>query len=123
MIDHNLFTAERLVNELLRTAFGNINKWWALVEIVPDYMPPFPDEKRLPSCVVRCKVPNSERYHFLRYSQGPGQGHTWDIYGDDYLTPELALLALVQAPIPPEFIDKEVWKAACQEEQLSGHRR
>jgi hypothetical protein len=41
---------------------------------------------------------------FLRYSQGPHQCHFWDVYGEDYQSPELALLALLQAPAPPSRV-------------------
>lgn len=107
MIDYKMFNLERLVGQMLNTSYGNVNKWWALAEIIPDYMPPFPGKDTRPRCVVKCGK------SFLRYSHGPGQGHMWDCYGDDYLTPELALLALVQAPIPPAFIDKDIWEQAA----------
>jgi hypothetical protein len=113
MIDTKLFTVERLVAALLDTSYGNHNKWWSLVEIIPDYMPPYPQPGTRPRCVVKCKK------DFLRHSAGPSQGHFWDVYGDDYLTPELALLAVVQAPIPPFFIDKAIWREASEAERLS----
>ncbi len=113
MIDPKLFSVERLLSTMLNTSYGNLNRWWVLVEIVPDYMPPYPREDTRPKVVVKCG--NS----FLRYSAGPKQGHFWDMYGDDYQTPELALLAILQAPIPPAFIDRSVWeKAALTEEEL-----
>jgi hypothetical protein len=37
---------------------------------------------------------------FLRCSQGPQQGYFWDGYGDHLLDPELALVAISQAPDP-----------------------
>lgn len=44
---------------------------------------------------------------FLRHSKGPRQGHFWDSYGDDYHTPELALVALLEAE-PPAWLIKEL---------------
>lgn len=38
---------------------------------------------------------------FLRHSKGPLQGYFWDMYGDDFLKPELALWALAHASAPP----------------------
>lgn len=100
MINPSLFTVERLLATILDTAHGNRNVWWRLAEIVPDYMPPFPGPETLPMCVVR--VGES----FLRYSKGPRQGYFWDIYGDDFMTPELALMALAQAPVPPSLLGR-----------------
>lgn len=37
---------------------------------------------------------------YLRHSKGPVQGHSWDMYGDDYMRPEWALIALSMAPAP-----------------------
>lgn len=119
MIDPKLFTVERLISTLLDTTHGNRNKWWSLCEIVPAYKAPFAKEDDRPKCVVRCKAKDEQYYHFLRYSCGPGQGHFWDMYGDDYLYPELALLALVEAPIPPSFIDINVWKEASAAERAA----
>lgn len=39
---------------------------------------------------------------FLRYSRGPRQKTFWDIYGDDFVTTELAVIALADAPAPLE---------------------
>jgi hypothetical protein len=102
MIDRGLFNLDRLIDEMLDTVHGNRNQWWNAAEIVPGYMPPFPREDTRPSCVVRF------RQSFLRYSKGPRQGFFWDLYGDDFQTPELALLALVAAPVPPSALN--VWK-------------
>lgn len=104
MIDPKLFTVEKLLNMLFDTCFGNRDIWRRQAEIIPQYMPPNPDAKTRPRCVV--KIGDS----FLRYSHGPRQGHMWDCYGDDYQTPELALMALLEAPIPPHMIRTEVWE-------------
>lgn len=104
MIDPKLFTVERLLSVLTDHGHGNRNVWVKLAEIIPDYMPPFPDAKTKPRCVVKCGQ------SFLRHSRGPLQGHFWDIYGEDYQSPELALVALLQAPPPPSFIKREIWE-------------
>ncbi len=74
--------------------------WRKRVEIVPEYMPPNPDKDTRPRCVVR--YTGGEEEGFLRYSKGPKQGHFWDLYGDDYVTPERALLAILDCPPPPQ---------------------
>lgn len=103
MIDPKLFTVERLLAEFLDDSHGNRDMWRQNATIVPDYVPPFPRNDKRPICVVRYGE------SFLRYSAGPQQGHFWDLYGSDYLTPELALIALLEAPIPPTLIKKEAW--------------
>jgi hypothetical protein len=111
MIDPKLFTVERLIAAMLHTSYGNINQWWLLAEIVSEQAgenaPP-----AKPRWVVRIKSADSKDYSYLRYSNGPAQGHFWDMYGDDYLAPEHALLALMSAPIPPIFIDRKVFREA-----------
>jgi hypothetical protein len=106
MINRSLFNLDRLVSAMLDTMHGNQNHWIHLVEIIPDYMPPFPSKDTRPTCVVKFKG------LFLRYSAGPRQGFFWDAYGDDMHCPEMALLAVVQAPVPPCAIDKAVWREA-----------
>lgn len=94
------FDVDRLVRELLGidwTMPGNA--WREDCEIIPAYMPPYPRADTQPKCVVR-HVSGA----FLRHSKGPRQGHGWDIYGDDYHNPELALIALSQAPPPPQVM-------------------
>lgn len=92
MIDPSIFTIEKLIADMLG---DNEMHWRHDAEIIPEYMPPCPQPDTRPKCVVRYgKV-------FLRHSRGPWQGHSWDIYGDDYLRPSLALIALSQAPVPP----------------------
>jgi hypothetical protein len=93
VIDPKLFTVERLLKALLFDIYDNA--WQQHAEIVPEYMPPYPSKDTRPRCVV--KLGSS----FLRCSGGPVQGYFWDIYGDDMFSPELALLALLQAPVPP----------------------
>jgi hypothetical protein len=100
VIDSKLFTVERLLATMLDDAHGNVNAWRKYAEIVPAYVPPFPDENTRPRCVVRLGRA------FLRYSVGPRQGYMWDVYGDDMMTPELALMALLEAPVPPSLVDR-----------------
>lgn len=102
MIDPKLFDVERLVKAVLDRSATSL-AWRLKAEIVPRYMPPHPGKDTVPRCVVAMTAESGERC-FLRYSKGPRQGHFWDVYGDDYLTPELALMALADAePPPPAF--------------------
>ena len=103
-IDPKLFTVESLIESFLDDGHGNYDMWRQMATIVPDYMPPYPREDTRPKCVVRYKD------SFLRHSSGPRQGHFWDCYGDDYITPELAFMALLEAPVPPFIIKKEIWE-------------
>ena len=98
MIDLSLFTVESLVAAMLDDRHGNVDPWRKHAEILPAYVPPFADPGAQPQ--VRVRLGNS----FLRYSCGPGGGFFWDVYGDDFLTPELALLALYRAPVPPTLL-------------------
>lgn len=85
--------AQRLVDLLLD------EPWHKQCEIIPDYMPPYPREDTKPTVQVRFN--NGTKYPpRLRYSQGPKQGFFWDIYGEDFHNPELAIVALSQAPAP-----------------------
>jgi hypothetical protein len=102
MIDPKMFTVERLVDAMLDDMHGNCDAWRILAEIVPEYMPPFPRPETRPICVVR--IGNS----FLR---GGGRDFFWDMYGDNFRSPEQALLALVRAPIPPHLTSPETWAA------------
>ena len=84
--------AQKLVNYLLTQL------WQHECQIIPDFMPNFPREDTKPTCVIRHVT--GESHEFLRYSNGPLQGFFWDIYGDDFHSPELALVALSQCPPP-----------------------
>lgn len=98
MIDPSMFDVGRLVRGLLGIDWSMPgNAWREDCEIIVEYQPSNPILP--PRCVVR-HVSGS----FLRHSKGPRQGHGWDMYGDDYQTPELALLALAIAPPPPAVI-------------------
>jgi hypothetical protein len=83
-------TAEALVNVLLN------QRWHKGCLFVADYLVP----KHEPGEPPRIRVKYVPYEAYLRYSQGPQQGFFWDVYGDDMLTLELAILALHQAPAP-----------------------
>ena len=113
MIDSSLFTVERLLGAMFDDMAGNVDRWRRYAEIIPKYMPPYPSKDTRPSCVVR--------WHksYLRYSKGPVQGYSWDMYGDDMLSPELALLALLRAPIPPCAMTREAFTG----EMMNGNEK
>jgi len=73
--------------------------WMEKVDIIVDYMPPYPGKDTRPTLQIRFND-GSAHPPFLRHSGGPLQGFFWDIYGDDFQTVELAILALSQAPVP-----------------------
>ena len=94
--DAKQFDPDKLIRLLIT------QHWMHECEIVSGYMPPFPDKTTRPTCVVRYKY-KSGTETFLRYSAGPLQGYFWDIYGDDMHFPELALVAIINAPAPPHI--------------------
>ncbi len=87
------FNVEELIKLLLD------QEWHKKCEIIPDYMPPYPNEDTRPSVQIKYND-ESEYPPHLRYSKGPKQGFIWDMYGDDMLSVELAIIALSQAPYP-----------------------
>ncbi|ARK07559.1 hypothetical protein LAV_00184 [Sphingobium phage Lacusarx] len=90
----DLFDKDKLIRLLLS------QHWQHECDIIVNYMPPYPRPDTQPRCVVRyCYDDGTE--HFLRHSAGPMQGYFWDIYGDDFHSPELALLSISNAPAPP----------------------
>jgi len=92
-IKPEMFSTKILLEYLLEEA------WHKDCEIIPDYMPPYPGSNTRPSVVIRYN--NGTEYPpYLRYSKGPKQGFDWDVYGDDFLDVELALIALSNAPTP-----------------------
>lgn len=98
MITADQFDLAKLIKEMLAIDHHTMaNRWRADCEIIRDYMPPFPRKDTRPTCQVRY-IPSDS---FLRWSAGVVQGYFWDLYGDDCLSPELALLALLRAPPPP----------------------
>lgn len=125
MIDRSLINPTKLLDIMLDDVFGNVNAWWSLVEIIPDYMPPFPSADTRPSIQVRCLVrPNdpepgpgirTDRYSYLRGSRCGWRngGYFWDIGGDSdgWTSVEDALLAVLHAPVPPALLSKDAWMA------------
>lgn len=95
--DPTQFDVRKVVNLLL------LHVWQHECVIVPDYMPPLPRADTRPTCQVYWPEPNGDKT-WLRHSLGPLQGYSWDVYGDDFQSPELALIALSQAP-PPTRVD------------------
>jgi hypothetical protein len=98
VIDPALFTVTDLLAAMLDDRHGNVDPWRKDAEILPAYRAPFAKPGDPTRCIVRCGG------MFLRYSVGCRSGHLWDIYGDDYLTPAYALLALCEAPPPPSML-------------------
>lgn len=92
--DPSQFDMDKLVRLLLT------QHWMHECAIIPDYMPPHPHKDTRPTCQVWYTYPDGARTG-LRYSAGPLQGYFWDMYGADFHSPELALIALSQAPAPP----------------------
>jgi len=89
------FKTEKLVDLLLD------QNWHKECEIIPDYMPPYPNSNTKPIVVV--KYPNKHEGVFLRYSNWPIQSLFWDVYGEDMHSIEVAILALSKAPIPLNY--------------------
>jgi len=87
------FDIEELIKLLLD------QEWHKKCEIIPEYMPKYPGKDTRPSVAVKYND-DSEYPPFLRYSKGPKQGFFWDVYGDDMLSVELAIVALSKAPYP-----------------------
>ncbi|MFW9871670.1 MAG: hypothetical protein ACFFG0_01120 [Candidatus Thorarchaeota archaeon] len=73
--------------------------WHKSCEIIPNFMPKYPSKDTQPKVVIRFNN-GKEHMPYLRYSKGPMQGFSWDIYGDDFLQVELAIIALSKAPAP-----------------------
>lgn len=119
MIDPNLFTVESLLAAFLADSHGNVDRWRKFADILPEYMPPYPSEDTKPKCVVRYSYAAGGEA-FLRYGRGPVQHHFWDIYGEDYQTPELALMALLVAPVPPGLCEHSEWKRWHELEREQG---
>lgn len=105
MIDKSSIDAARLLDLIFSDSCGNFNAWWACVEFIKDYMPPYPRPDTRPT-----KLSVKAGGSFLR---DMGHGYfVWDVhYGEDseFRTPEHAILALMKAPVPPFFLKQEVW--------------
>jgi len=94
-IDPTLFTVESLLRVFLDDQFGNRDAWRKYASIEQETVPACDVHKSRTIWVVRFGR------SYLRYSQGPLQGFSWDVYGDDFQNPALAFKALLEAPVPP----------------------
>ncbi len=91
MIDPATININELVAALLGDGDTEPGHWWKKdCEFVT--------QERNGKPILVVFHPPTKRY--LRHSKGPVQGHAWDMYGDDYMKPAWALLALSQAPAP-----------------------
>jgi hypothetical protein len=99
MVDPQLFTVERMLAVMFDDAHGNVNAWRKHATIIPAYRAPFASDDVPSRCVVKFGDGG-----FLRCFGGPRQGYFWDMYGDDMGSPELALMALLNAPVPPWLV-------------------
>lgn len=84
---------ECTVEDIVTSLLGY--RWQHEAEIISEYLPPNPRGNTRPKCVVK------HGSHFLRHSRGPGTGTFWDVYGDDFLCPALALVELSKVCPPP----------------------
>lgn len=55
----------------------------------------------IPLKLIVSYTSNDGTVNYLRYSTGPSTWFFWDVYGDDFLNPEIALLAISKCPPPP----------------------
>ncbi len=107
MLDPKIFRMEKLLSALMRedASAASPTNWRWEAEIIE-----IDSEIVGKSHAQEFQVRLGKSY--LRHSRGPRQGHFWDIYGDDYQSPELALVALLQAEPP-------MWLVKTVEEQVS----
>jgi len=104
MIDRSMIDTEKLLDAIMDDCAGNVNRWWRLVEIVKDCMPPYPiNDTRPTKFSIKCGE---------SYLRDLGWGHfIWDLhYGEasEFHTPEYAILALMKAPVPPFLLNWEL---------------
>lgn len=118
MIDPSMFTVERLLDALFDDLHGNVDKWRRHVEIVPEYMPPYPGADTRPKCVVVYRTVSGSQ-SFLRVGRGR---YFWDVYGDDFISPEWAIVALLAAPVPTSILREDEWRRWCVDENLERSR-
>lgn len=90
MIDPTIFNLERLIDWLLGYSNSNPENIWIRDCNI------FKDDKN--NMIV--SHDSKDGVCYLRFSKGPHQHYFWDCHGDNFLTPELALIALSKAPIP-----------------------
>jgi hypothetical protein len=98
---HAMFDHSTLIDSLLQY------RWQHECTIIPGYQP---DGNGLVKCVIVYENNHAvdqygmpQQKQFLRYSKGPLPGTFWDIYGDDFHSPEIALIALSKAA-PPTLV-------------------
>lgn len=87
---------EKLALLLLNIDGPGGHPWRDDCEIIVNWLPEQPRAHQRSRCVVK----HGPTGLFLRWSAGVCQGYFWDIYGEDCLSLEHALLALSQAPPP-----------------------
>ena len=73
--------------------------WHSKCEIITNFTPAFPGPDYQPRVVIRYND-GTDNPPYLRYSRGPVNTYFWDIYGDDFMSIEIALFALINAPHP-----------------------
>ena len=101
MIDYQLFHLDDLLNAMLDTMHGNVNKWVEQCEIV-----------RSPRYTAGGHEYWAVRVRGSSYLRRIGSQCIWDVfYGEDseFWSPEHALLALLKAPVPPSLLDRSCW--------------
>jgi len=79
------------------------SSWQHHCSLVAKIIPSYPGPARTPERVLVMYTRSEKTTVYLRYSKGPKQGYFWDLYGDDFQTPTLAIFALTRAPAPPRF--------------------
>lgn len=55
----------------------------------------------IPLKLVVSYTSNDGVVKYLRHNKGPLPWYFWDTYGDDFLSPEVALIAISKSPPPP----------------------
>ena len=74
--------------------------WHCYVEVVENYMPPFPRKDTKPEIQVRWGS------SFLRYGRRGFGSCFWDMYGDPFQSVQEAWFAVSLAPAPPRLVYK-----------------
>lgn len=110
MIDPKMFDLNKLLAAMLDDVHGNVNPWRAAVEILPGYV----RHGQRMGCAVRFgegMVTFGGGGVWLRH------GAIWDMYPDDFGTPERALVAMLLAPPPPAVLRWELFEDAMTEQR------
>jgi hypothetical protein len=115
-VDPKLFSVESLLAAMFDDMAGNNNVWRKHAEIILGHRLLFPKSGDPPNKAV-------VKYGGSYLRRGCGRSHFWDCYPDDFGTPEWALLALLDAPVPPFLLKKEAWKPwTCEHARLKGSK-